>query len=239
MSQYKNTPAGFVTFKKRVLLRTIPLILISIVAGLSIAFFSEKSQPTDLLTWIIIILFVVAVMTYAVIKSIKTQKEAYNSYSLTLGIDFLSRQQNNLPTITLFFNEITQITEDKFGNLLVKGQKSDQTIAIPEFIEDNNKIRSILQSLQPITKQSTKKILQKYPFIPAMLSLGCMAIVYLSHNKILVAVCGLGLITFMSWSFFKIRASKQKPDNVKSKAWLVVLVVASVIAVVYYKVWGS
>ena len=238
MSQYKNTPAGFATVKKRILTRSIPLVLISAVVGLSITFFSEKNQP-DLLTWLIIILFIAAIMTYAIIKSIKTQKEAYNSYSLIFGNDFLSRQQNNLKSITLFFNEITQITENKFGDLIVKGQKSDHLIVISAFIEDHDEIKSALQALQPISEQNTKNIFQKYPLIAAVLPLGCMAAVYLSNNKIVVSVCGFIFIVFMLWSFFKLRSSTQIPDNVKRKAWIALLVVASVIAIIYYKVLAS
>jgi len=238
MSQYKNAPVGFATVKKRILTRSIPLVLISALVGLSITFFSEKNGP-DLLTWLIIILFIAAVMSYAVIKSIKAQKEAYNSYSLTLGNNFLSRQQNNLTAITLFFNEITQITENKFGDLVVKGQKSDHLIVISAFIEDHAEIKSILQALQPITQSSTKNIFQKYPLVAAVLPLGCMAAVYLINNKIVVSICGLILIAFMLWSFLKVRSSTQIPDNVKSKAWITLLVIASVAAIIYYKVLAS
>jgi hypothetical protein len=155
MSQYKNIPADFAILKKRILTKAIPLVSISALVGLSISSFSEKNQPIDLYTWIIIILFTSALMIFAVAKSIKAQKENYNNYLLTVGSDSLSRQQSNLPSITLFFNEITQITEDKYGDLLVKGQKNSQIIAISAFIENYDEVKSLLQSVHPVAEPNS------------------------------------------------------------------------------------
>jgi hypothetical protein len=239
MSQYKNIPADFVILKKRILTKAIPLVLISVLVGLSILFFSERNQPIDLYTWIIIILFISALMIYAVAKSIKAQKENYNNYLLTVGSDFLSRQQSNLPAITLFFNEITQITEDKYGDLLVKGQTNNHVIAISAFIENYDEIKHRLQSLHPITRQTAKNIFEKFKLILVLLPLGCMVAVYLSTNKVVVIICGISLICFMIWSFFKIRSSSQVDNKVKRTAWMMLLVAVSIIAIVYNKVLGS
>jgi hypothetical protein len=239
MSQYKNIPADFAILKKRILTKAIPLVSISALVGLSISSLSEKNQPIDLYTWIIIILFTSALMIFAVAKSIKAQKENYNNYLLTVGSDSLSRQQSNLPSITLFFNEITQITEDKYGDLLVKGQKNSQIIAISAFIENYDEVKSLLQSVHPVAEPNTKNIFEKFRLLLLLLTLGCMAAVYISTNKIVVAVCGLSLICFMIWSFFKIRSSPQIDNKIKRTAWMMLLVAASITATVYYKVLGS
>jgi hypothetical protein len=90
-----------------------------------------------------------------------------------------------------------------------------------------------------LLSQTAKNIFEKFKLILVLLPLGCMAAVYLSTNKVVVIICGISLICFMIWSFFKIRSSSQVDNKVKRTAWMMLLVAVSIIAIVYNKVLGS
>jgi hypothetical protein len=75
--------------------------------------------------------------------------------------------------------------------------------------------------------------------ILALLALGLMLCVYTVTNKIIVGLSGSLLVGLMLWSFFEVRRSKNIDSKTKRGIWFVLLVVASVIAVMIMKLIGQ
>jgi len=69
--------------------------------------------------------------------------------------------------------------------------------------------------------------------------IGSMAGVYISLNKIIVAISGTVLTILMIWSFYKIQKSKNVEHRVKRLAWWSLIVLISIIYVVILKLTGS
>ena len=61
---------------------------------------------------------------------------------------------------------------------------------------------------------------------------------YTVTNKIIVGVTGTALVALMVWSFIKMRSSKNVDNNTKRYVWWVILVLASVIAMMFFKLTG-
>jgi len=238
MTQYRNLPEGFTTVRKQLHSRAIPVILISMIGGLAICYFSENMQNQSFYVWAVMIFFLIAIMLYAFNKAIKTQKAAYESYELTIATDYLSRKQNGLPIVTIPFSEITQITEDKNG-LRVKGITKGSSIAISVFIENYLQIKDLLQSIKPISLPDPKNFLDKSPFLVALFPVALMIAVYTSNNKLIVGIAGSALIILMLWCFYKMQTTPQISKDIKSKSWMLFIVIASTIAIIYYKVFGT
>ncbi len=236
MSQYKNTTAGFETLRKRIITKLIPVLLLALISGLAITYFQKDNNRSGPLTWIFIIVVLAAIMCYALIKAIKRQKEIYYSYQLTIGADYLTRQQHGLSAITLNFTEITQISADKYGNLLIKGQKNGQRIAVSVSLENYEEVKNLLQSVIPISEGKLDKLLQKYSLLSPLVAVALMVTVYLSNNKAVVATTGVILLGLMIWSFYKIRTSPQVDSGIKRKSLWILVVIISIILIVYNKV---
>ena len=237
MPQYQNTPAGFIILRKRILSKSVPLIIGASLFGLAIFYFTENSQPIDPIFGVIYISFIAIIMIYAIRKSIKRQKELYDSYVLKIADGFLSRQQIGLPVIIMLFSDIIQITEDKNGDLLIKSTKD--RIAISGLIENYNDVKGTLQTIIPITQLQIKNPIQKYPLAYMVLVLAVFAAVYISNNKIIVGICGIATIIIMVLSFYQIQTSKLIDTKIKRTSWFFLLVIFSIAAIIYNKVFGG
>ncbi len=214
-------------------------MLIGVMAGLSISYFREKGGQTDLSQWLLVTIFLLGLIGYVIFKSIKRQREIYNSYLLTAGDDYLSRTQNGLSEITLLFSEITEITKDKYGNLLIRGQKTGQYIAVSAFLENYEEVNKLLQTVQPISQSNPKKTLQKYPLLLPLIVVSSMIAVCLSNNKVIVALSGIVFIVLIIFSFYKIRTSTLIDARIKDKSWWILIVLVSIIYMICTKIFGS
>lgn len=65
-----------------------------------------------------------------------------------------------------------------------------------------------------------------------------MFCVYTMNNKLVVALTGSVLVFLLVWSFVNIRNSKNVDTNIKRNVWWVIVVLASVIAVMVFKLTG-
>ena len=65
-----------------------------------------------------------------------------------------------------------------------------------------------------------------------------MAAVYISKNKLIVGISGSIALLFMGYSFFKIQGSKNIDKKIKTTMWWLLVVCASIIAVMYFKLSG-
>ncbi|PTS89380.1 hypothetical protein DBR27_22725 [Flavobacterium sp. HMWF030] len=95
----------------------------------------------------------------------------------------------------------------------------------------------LLNQIKPIENFSEPTFDEKYKISIGILTLFCLATVYISVNKILVGICGLIIIGLLIRSFIKIKRDSSV-DN-KSKRNLYIssfLVLAYVVAVTIKKI---
>ena len=239
MPQYRNLPEGFTSIRNRLIVRIFPLLIIAVIAGLLIPYLSGKNTPVNFATWLITILLLIGVLSYSFFKAIKRQKTIYDSYLLTIETNYLTREQTGLPLVTIFFDEIIETTKDKEGNLFIKTREASKQLTVLSSIENYDAVEKLMQSKSNIIQANTKTLLQKFPFLLPLISVVCMVAVYASNNKIIVSISGTAIITLSIWGFYKIRTSSQIDQTVKNKAWWVLAVLASVIGIACFKVFGS
>ena len=72
-----------------------------------------------------------------------------------------------------------------------------------------------------------------------LVTVGLMLCVYTVTNKIIVALSGVLLVGLMLWSFLEVHRSKNIDTKTKRSMWWVILVLASVIAVMIMKLTGQ
>ena len=80
--------------------------------------------------------------------------------------------------------------------------------------------------------------MEKYQSLTGLLTVGLMLCVYTVNNKIIVGLTGTALVALFIWSFAKIRSSKNVDSKTKRGIWWILLVLASVIAVMVFKLTG-
>ena len=237
MPLYRNLPDNFKKLRKRIIITIAPIFLVIAIAVLLIRNNAEKNAQNDISTWLLVITVVAGILLYSIFKAIKQQKIIYDSYRLTVENDYIKQERKGVSSITLFFAEIKEVTKDNTGNLTLSGDKSTSKIVISPFIENYDELENLMRLRFDILPSGTQTLYQKFPFVIPLITVVLFVVVYASTNKILVLVSGMIIMILLIWSFYKIRTSPQIDRTIKSKAWWMLFVLASIIAIVYFKVF--
>lgn len=236
---FKIKENGFNEIRKKSLLRTIPIALIALCGGLAISHFNINGQSSDVNVLPVLIPIMFGAMTFGLILGNKRQKKIFNSYELTIDNERIIRKQNLTPDIKIKFNEIKEIIKNKNGSLSIKGTNLNNTIGVPSQIENMIEIESRLSKVIEITAIDKQSLKQKFSWVLPLLSLGLMMIVYIAKNKILVGTAGILLTFVVIYSFVVTQKSKHVDKKTKIGMWLILIVLFSIIAVTYFKIFKS
>jgi hypothetical protein len=238
MQTFKIRKDGFKEIKKKTLIRTIPIMLIAITAGIAISSLDSKSNGTDINIYPVIIPLMAILVVVGLYLGVNRQKAIFDSYTLTITNNLITREQLNTPTISIYFNEIKEIAKNKNGSFTITGKDATDLIGIPPQIENYLLLETILQDIQTITIKEKIPFLQKYQSLTSLLTIGLMLCVYTVNNKIIVALTGTLLVALMLWSFIKISTSKNIDSKTKKMRWWVLLITASIIGSMIFKLTG-
>ena len=238
MKVFKIRQDGFKEIKKQSLIRTIPIMLIVVAAGIVIGPINSKDKAAEINVLPIFIPVVVAALGFGLYRGISRQKSIFESYTLTITNNLVTREQLNTPVISIYFNDIKEIVKNKNGSFTIKGLNSAGLIGIPAQIDDYSQLETALQQIQPVIIRDKVSLLQKYQSLTGWVTIGLMLCVYTVNNKIIVGLTGTALVALMSWSFMNIRSSKNIDNKTKRNLWWVLLVIASVIGVMVFKLTG-
>ncbi len=197
---FKLKQGGFKITKNQFLKR-LPIIIIATFRGLVIFHFSPNNKQDDFNVYPIVIPIILGAIVVGFLRGIKIQKKIFESYTLTIDREQITREQHNTPIITLSFKDISEIIKNSNGSFTIKGGSSISPIGVPAHIEDYEKLEIHLSKIMPITIRSSTPILLKYNQVLVIPTIGLMAAVYLSYNKVIVAVCGVCILALLSYTF--------------------------------------
>jgi hypothetical protein len=230
---------AFKETKKQLIIKSLPLLLISMCFGFSIIYFNSNDKE-DIIT---ILPFIIPIFVFAgafgILKGLKRQKILLESYKLILSENNVIREQENTPTINIQFMDIKSIIKDKKENFTIKGKTTIETILIPAQIDNYENLEIILNQIKPIEEISQPTFDEKYRIPTLILTLSCMATVYISFNKILVGICGLILSSLLIRSFFQIKKNKNIDIKTKRIGYYSLVVLVSIVAVTIMKVTSN
>jgi hypothetical protein len=237
--KFKIKENGFDDIKKKMILRTIPIALIAASGGLAISHFNTSGQSSDVNVLPFVIPIIIGAMVFGILKGIKRQKNIFNSYELTIEDERIIRRQDLTSDIEIPFSEIREITKNRNGSLAIKGANSNNSIGVPSQIENLIELESELSKIVEITASDKQTFLQKYSWVLPLLTIGLMMTVYIAKNKVLVGVAGTLLTIGLIYSLVVTQKSKHLDKKTKRGMRLTLIVLFSVIAVTYFKVFGN
>ncbi len=236
--QFKVRDNGFDEIRKKILLRTAPIALLAAIGGLAISHFNTNGHASDINVLPFVLPIVLGALTFGMIKGIKRQKGIFNSYTLTIDETEITREQDITSLIKISIKNITQITKNSNGSFAIMGKTSTEVIGVPAQIENVELLESRLSKIKAIDIQHKKTFIRHYIWLLPITTIGLMAAVYISNNKLIVGICGTTLLAFLIYSFIAIRRSKHIDNKTKRNMWLVFIVIFSFIAIMYYKLIG-
>lgn len=238
MQVFKTRQDGFKEVRRKMLFRSIPLLLIAGAVGITISTINSKQTENDVNILPVIIPVFAAVFGFGLYRGLNRQKALFESYTLTITTNSITREQLNTPVISIYFNDIKEIAKHKNGSFTIRGKATADLVGIPAQIDNHTQLETALQQIQPIIVKDKVPFLEKYQGLAGLVTVGLMLCVYTVHNKIIVALTGTALLAIMAWSFTKIRSSRNVDSKTKRGLLWVALVVASVIAIMIFKLTG-
>ncbi|MFH6945596.1 hypothetical protein [Flavobacterium sp. FlaQc-50] len=233
---FKIRATGFQEIKKQLLIKSIPILLLSITFGIAMVFFNVEAKEDLFAALPFIIPIFLFSLGYGLFIGLKRQKLLFESYKLVFLESTVTREQHNTPTINIQFDDIKSIIKNKNGSYTISGKTSIGNILIPSQIEDCENLEMLFSKIKPIEELSQPTFEEKYTTLITVFTLICMAVVYVSFDKILVGTCGLIVTILLIRSFFQIRKNKNIDNKTKRSSYYVLLVIASIIAVTIMKI---
>lgn len=215
MEQFRIRHDGFKE-KSRGILINILIIFLLVGGGLLlICYYTLNITKNDLPFLLFIISFLLCLYGIGIHLGIKRQRHIFESYVLNFDQSLITRTQNNTPKISIPFSEVVEINRNQNGSIQIKGTTPGCIILIPAQVENYDQLIALLSGIQNIDKRSTASLLQKLQVLLSVLTIVCMAAVYISENVLIVGACGTGLLLFMCYAFYEINKNKNIDNKTK------------------------
>ncbi|ANE51419.1 hypothetical protein [Flavisolibacter tropicus] len=236
--QFRPRPNSFNEIKKKVLLRTVPIMILSMGTGIVIAHVNSTHSGEDdsnVLPFVIPILALY--IFYKIYNTLGKQKVFFESYTLTVDETSITREQKGMPAITLSKWEIKTINKLENGSFVIKGQSRLDLICVPAQLEDYATAEALLNSFSPVTPKPVP-LVQQYAIPILILGIGLLAAVFLLKDKILVSISGTIAAGLLVWSLYIGLRSKNIDQKSKRGAlWAGVVILAIIFRIV--TVWTN
>lgn len=237
-NEFQIKENGFAEIKKAILIKTIPILMLAGGTAIAISYFNSSRQSSDVNVLPFMIPILLVVIVNGIFKGLRRQKELFESYKLIVNEDEIVREQKNTPTISISHNEIKSITKNSKGILTIVGNSKTEIIGVPTQIDNSERLEQLLSQIHLITNSDKQSFSQKYNVLVTLLTIGLMASVYLSTNKLIVGITGTLLLLILSYSFYEIRTNKNVDKKTKKITWWLILVLISIIATMRFKLIG-
>ena len=236
MPHFKPTPNSFPQVRKNLLLKTIPVSLIAGVGGFLIGFYKADWDEIAGVYLPLILLFVIGVNLLVTYYVANKRRAIYESYVLTINEEDITREQLNTPSITIPRIEVRDIIKNLSGDIIIRGRTKLDVIHVPAQLEDMANLEVLLAEVHPIAVGFNASCIQLYRRGLSLLSIGLMAVVYLSENKLFVAISGIALMTLMGYSYHQYYRSKNVDHASKNLVWWALVAMVSIGFIVCMKV---
>jgi len=227
MQQFKIPAKGLAELRKKVLIRSLPTMLIAGAVGIFVGNINSKGTDNMMVT-LAPVCFVVLILGFSLYRGIKKQMSLLESYTLIFENNAVTRQQINTPTITIDFSDITQILKNRNGTFTIKTKNPRDVIGVPVQIENYNELEQLLNEIVLITEKR-ETLIEKYKIVISILILGALVTVNGVQNKFIVAAAGIISIGILIWSLLEIQRNKNVDNKTRRNSWIILIVVASII----------
>jgi hypothetical protein len=238
VQQFELDKNRFREVQKLIVVRGLPMMVLALLAGFGISYFNNSPQQDQPSFWFIMIPVFLMLLAAGMYLGIQRQKGLFLSYRLTIDEQGIAREQATTPTIRLATEEIQEIYREANGGYAVKGSSINQTILIPAQIENPVVLEERLAQFSPLMESPKMPITTRALRLLPIVTLVLMVLVYVSTNKGVVAVSGTLLLGVMGYSLIVTQRSKHIDGKTKKSMWILLLVILSVLAVMYTKLFA-
>ncbi|MFT3824491.1 MAG: hypothetical protein QM731_11245 [Chitinophagaceae bacterium] len=239
MREFKLDPERISEPKKIIIRRSVISAVFTLLLFCGVYFFSlgDLSAIKDNLYILIAPIIVILLVGYSTRNNVQRQQVLYETYLLTVTDTLLTREQKGVPDVDMYTKDITAITKSKDGSYFIKGLKANDLLYIPRYVENRELLEQELGKIQPITPAAPGKVKQWTRFALSLILIASMVTVYMSDNRLLVAISAVLSLVAMGWSFYSIQRNQNIEKRTKRGAYWMIVVAASIIYLAITKVF--
>jgi len=215
MREYKLSPAFFPQTQRRVLIFTVPFMILAGAAGILIAGHGDRSSSAFYFTALVGII----AMIIGIRIGLRQTQQSWSSYRLIMDENLIKRTRDGLPDIMIAYNEISKITQTPGSGLTIQTSIPTRQIGVPETLENYPEFRLELQKIHVIDNAPISRTKWLLPVLLGvsigLLTLAAFAITFLATNRYVIALTGTLLIVALLLGHVRIQRSIYLPQQVK------------------------
>jgi hypothetical protein len=218
--QYRLLPSRLPEAQKQIKNRYLvpQLSIIAAVVVISTLLASRKVTNGSMIGFALFAALFITYMAFvAPLRMRRTLSKCWNTYVLTIGPDYLLRQQADSPDIRLRFNAVKRIEHLPGRYLRVIGNARYQVIGIPESVEDFQEVFETVSRIGPITNPKRDRSLKT----AGLMACGFVAYMVMlwSHSPQIVLPLAAGVSVFLIWYFVYLQRNPNVLRRTKRTSW--------------------
>ena len=229
MQEFKIRYDSYDEIKRKTILKRIPFLIVTNFLLIFILNYALNFRYYNPFYDLLLIGIISAAISIGTFRGLKRTKEILESYKLIISENSITREQLNIPSISIPISDITKISKNYNGSFTIWGKNSNQIIGIPAKIENYEGFEYLLNQIMPVKPEHKSK------FPVSILSYVLFAVLIITTNKILIACSGSVISFNIIYSFIQIERSKHLDNRTKRLNYWSVLVLASVVGITFIK----
>ena len=220
--RYRLLAAALPNEEKRIQTSYMPSLVL-VVAVSTVVFvalgISKGATPKLMMSYgLIMAAFIAYLVVWYPRKMRRRLTRCWETYELEIGHDYLLRRQADIPDLRLRFDEVKGVEHVQGRYLRVIGKSKGSVIAIPQSIEQFDRVLETISSVRPVRVRTIEQW-QKYR---ALMAAGLLLYVIMlwATSPVVVIPLSLAMGSVIVWVFFWIRRNPIIGINHKRIAWI-------------------
>jgi len=229
---YRLSPEGYSAANRRLLWQRTAAFLSVAIAMLVIYYkaFGDSWHNSSNASIAGFALFLsIGAIALGVKKGHKRSREAWNSYELVIGSDFLIRRIKDFPELEIRRDEITAIKESADG-LRIETATKGRVIGIGAALDGYQDAQERLSRWMAVTELKSWNTSQKLPVVSSVLFAFLFVSFYLATTSWAIVAVGLPLLVGLAWCLWLIQRSPQLSTRLKRQSLLAILPLLAIAA---------
>lgn len=219
--EFRLLPAGLPEAERRITQRyLIPQagILVAVIVISALLGTRQGNMYHIVGTALFVGLLITVIVFRSSYRSRKALRQLWSTYVLTIGPDYLLRQQTNSPDIRLFFKDVKKVEHLPGRYLRVVGNARYQVIGIPESVENFGEVLTVVSQISPLAKLDRDQSLKSSLWM--LVGFVAYMIMLWSHSPWIVVPLAAAVSALLIWLFLFMQRSPNVLSRNKRISWL-------------------